>query len=58
MKIEFATLIVMNTDKHTSNDTNSEKTNTPSITIPKEKWITANTLNHMNFSILNLIISN
>jgi hypothetical protein len=37
MKIESATLIVMNTDKHTSNDTNLEKTNTPSTTIPKKE---------------------
>ena len=28
MKIESVILIVMNTEKHTSNDTNSEKTNT------------------------------
>ena len=32
MKIESAILIVMNTEKHTSNDTNSEKTNTQLMT--------------------------
>jgi len=34
MKIESAILIVMNTEKHTSNDTNSEKTNTQLMISP------------------------
>jgi len=34
MKIESAILIVMNTDKNTSNDTNSEKTNTQLMISP------------------------
>ncbi len=40
MKIESAILIVMNTDKHTLNDTNSEKTNTQLMTSPLPNLIT------------------
>ena len=34
MKTKSVILIVMNTDKHTSNDTNSEKTNTQLMISP------------------------
>jgi len=40
MKIESAILIVMNTEKHTSNDTNSEKTNTQLMTSSLPNLIT------------------
>ena len=39
MKIESAILIVMNTEKHTSNDTNSVKEVTSSTTLPKDPII-------------------
>lgn len=52
MKIESAILIVMNTEKHTSNDTNSEKTNTQLMTSPLPNLITIGLLFLSVFGII------
>lgn len=52
MKIESAILIVMNTEKHTSNDTNSEKTNTQLMTSSLPNLITIGLLFLSVFGII------
>ena len=52
MKIESAILIVMNTEKHTSNDTNLEKTNTQLMTSPLPNLITIGLLFLSVFGII------
>ena len=52
MKIESAILIVMNTEKHTSNDTNLEKTNTQLMTSSLPNLITIGLLFLSVFGII------
>ena len=52
MKIESAILIAMNTEKHTSNDTNSEKTNTQLMTSSLPNLITIGLLFLSVFGII------
>lgn len=52
MKIESAILIVMNTEKHTSNDTNLEKTNTQLMTSPLPNLITTGLIFLTVFAII------
>ena len=52
MKIESAILIVKNTDKHTSNDTNSEKTNTQLMISPLPNLITTGLIFLTVFAII------
>ena len=52
MKIESAILIVMNTDKHTSNDTNSEKISTQLMTSPLPNLVTTGLIFLTVFAII------
>ena len=52
MKIESAILIVMNTEKHTSNDTNSEKISTQLMTSPLPNLITTGLIFLTVFAII------
>ena len=52
MKIESAILIVMNTEKHTSNDTNLEKTNTQLMISPLPNLIATGLIFLFVFAIM------
>jgi len=52
MKIESAILIVMNTEKHTSNDTNSEKISTQLMISPLPNLITTGLIFLTVFAII------
>ena len=52
MKIESAILIVMNTEKHISNDTNSEKTNTQLMISPLPNLVSTGLIFLFVFAIM------
>jgi hypothetical protein len=52
MKIESAILIVMNTEKHTSNDTNSEKISTQLMISPLPNLVTTGLIFLTVFAII------